>query len=177
MEAEHRMPRPRRDFMRVALPSILLAGLAACNPPRVMTESDYQGAPLPKPERVLVRDFAIMPEDVRLDQGLRARLTRMTGDAPMSAQQMQVARGATATLSEALVQKLRSYGIPAQRSSGYEGRGSGHAVLIEGQIVSVDEGNKTRRTLVGLGAGKSSIETDAQLFYSERHMAPRLLEN
>lgn len=176
-----RMPfaRPllRRRAVRLYAAVPLLLALAACNPARIQATSEYHGAALPRPQRVLVRDFALTPEDVRLDQGIRARLTRMTSSAPPSAHQMEVARGATATLAETLAQTLRSYGIPAERSVGaYATPGRGATVLVDGQVVAVDEGNRTRRTLIGLGAGKSSIETDTQLFYQEGTGAPRLLQ-
>jgi Domain of unknown function (DUF4410) len=50
-------------------------------------------------------------------------------------------------------------------------------VLVQGQIVSVDEGNRTRRTLIGLGAGASSIAVDAQVLYRRPEVQrPQLLE-
>lgn len=168
-------PRPSSPFRPLGA---LLLGLAiaGCNPARVQGTRDYNGPALPRPERLLVRDFAITPQDVRLDQGIRSRLTRATSDGPLSAQQLQVARQANATLAETLVAQLRQAGIPAERAVGQIGPERGNTALIEGQIVSVDEGNKTRRTLIGLGAGRSSIAADAQLFYREGAAAPRLLE-
>ena len=166
---------PKRGLSLSAL--LLVLAVAGCNPARVEGTRDYSGPTLPRPERVLVRDFAITPRDVRLDQGIRARLTRATSDQPLSAQQMQVARQANATLTETLVTQLRQTGIPAERIAGDVAPARGNTVLIEGQVVSVDEGNKTRRTLIGLGAGRSSVTADAQLFYREGAAAPRLLES
>ncbi|HST75277.1 MAG TPA: DUF4410 domain-containing protein [Acetobacteraceae bacterium] len=154
---------------------LLVVAVTGCNPARVAATRDYSGPAMPRPERVLVRDFAITPQDVRLDQGIRARLTRATSDQPLSAQQLQVARQANAALSETLVAQLRQAGIPAERIAGEVTPARGNTVLIEGQVVSVDEGNKTRRTLIGLGAGRSSVTADAQLFYRQGAAAPRLL--
>ncbi len=168
--------RPLRRVVRPFVAAVLLLALAACNPSRIQATNDYRGPGLPRPERVLVRDYAITPDDVRLDQGIRARLTRMTNATPPSANQLEIARGATATMAETLAQKLRSYGIPAERSGVRAAPERGATVVVEGQVVSVDEGNRTRRTLIGLGAGKSSIETDTQLFYQEGAGAPRLLQ-
>ncbi|MBN9559893.1 MAG: DUF4410 domain-containing protein [Alphaproteobacteria bacterium] len=155
----------------------LMLALTGCNPARVEGVRDYRGPALPRPERVLVRDFAIEPQDVRLDQGIRARLKRAKSDQPLSAQQLAVAREANVTLSNTLVARLRQAGIPAERITGPVRPERGNTVFIEGQVVSVDEGNKTRRTLIGLGAGRSSIAADAQLFYREGNAMPRLLEN
>lgn len=156
---------------------VLALAAAGCNPARIETTSDYAGPALAKPDRVLVRDFAITPSDIRLDQGIRARLERATTDQPLSTLQLKTAREANTTLSETLVQKLRASGIPAERFAGNLGAECCNVAVIEGQVVSVDEGNRTRRTMIGLGAGKSSIEADAQLFYRAVGAEPRLLES
>ncbi len=156
---------------------VLALAAAGCNPARIEATRDYVGPALAKPDRVLVRDFAITPGDVRLDQGIRARLERATTDQPLSTRQLRTAHEANKALSETLVQKLRAAGIPAERFVGDPAAERGNVAVIEGQVVSVDEGNRTRRTLIGLGAGKSSIEADAQLLYRAAGGAPRLLES
>ena len=171
-----RSGRARLAGMPLAMLALVLAA-AGCNPARVEATRDYSGPALAKPDRVLVRDFAITPGDIRLDQGIRARLERATTDKPLSTRQLKTAREANTTLSETLVQKLRASGIPAERFAGNPGAERGNVAVIEGQVVSVDEGNRTRRTLIGLGAGKSSIEADAQLFHRAAGAEPRLLES
>ena len=54
---------------------------------------------------------------------------------------------------------------------------TGNVVLVQGAILSVDEGNRTRRTLIGLGTGASSVSVDAQVLYRQGYLAPRLLES
>jgi hypothetical protein len=44
-------------------------------------------------------------------------------------------------------------------------------------VLGVDEGNRTRRTLVGLGAGMSSVDVGAQVYLVEGGAPPRLLES
>lgn len=48
--------------------------LAGCAPTTVVMEREYAG-PLPRPARVLVYNFAVSPDDVKLDRGLTARFT------------------------------------------------------------------------------------------------------
>jgi hypothetical protein len=38
------------------------------------------------------------------------------------------------------------------------------AVLIKGQLISIDEGNRTERVVVGLGAGRSDVRADVQVY-------------
>lgn len=54
---------------------LALAALAAACGPQVQTTVRATG-PLPRPDRILVHDFAIHPGEVRVDSGLRGRLTQ-----------------------------------------------------------------------------------------------------
>lgn len=163
---------------RLALLSAVLL-VAACNQARVVEDASYAGAALPRPDRILVYDFAAAPQDVRLDQGIRARIMRVAGDQPPSSQQMAAIRKTTSALTGELVRKLRDYGLPAEAAFTMvlTGASTGNIVTIQGQIVSVDEGNRTRRTLIGLGAGKSSVEADAQVFFHRGANPPQLIES
>jgi hypothetical protein len=48
-------------------------------------------------------------------------------------------------------------------------------LLVQGQIVNIDQGNRTRRILIGLGAGKSSIGADAQIYRLTQTAPPRFM--
>jgi hypothetical protein len=65
---------------------------------------------------------------------------------------------------------LRGYGLPAELAGAYQGPGT--ALLVRGQIVGIDQGNRTRRVLIGLGAGRSSVTADTQLYYLFAPQAP-----
>jgi DNA-directed RNA polymerase specialized sigma24 family protein len=54
---------------------LVLAAGAGCSPPQVQSQV-YQGGPVARPDRVVVHDFAVRPQEVRLDSGLRGRLTQ-----------------------------------------------------------------------------------------------------
>jgi hypothetical protein len=152
-----------------------LALLAGCNKPAVQTTEAYFGGRLPRPDRVLVDGFAITPQDVKLDQGVAARVERTTSDVPLTAQEMQVARKAQSDLADAMVQQLRKYGLPAERGWSDQAPPVGSTLMVQGQIVSIDQGNRTRRTLIGLGAGKSEVTADMQLYFVEGRERPRFL--
>ncbi len=154
---------------------VALMVLGGCNKPAVRTTETYVGGRMPRPEHVMVAAFAVTPEDVQLDQGVAARVQRSGSDVPLTDQQIQVARAVQSDLADALVQALQGYGLPAQRAWGSAALAPGSTLLVEGQIVSVDQGNRTRRTLVGLGAGKSSLSADMQLYLTQVSDRPRFL--
>ncbi|MBV1799441.1 DUF4410 domain-containing protein [Siccirubricoccus sp. G192] len=166
-----------RGFPARSLAVLAILGCVSCSQPRVDEVRSYAGAPLPQPERILVLDFAVTPQDVRLDQGIGARLMRAASGGSSTGQQLAAARATSSGLAEELVAHFRSLGLRAERVSSLQGIGPGRVAVVEGQLVSVDEGNRTRRTLIGLGAGRSSVTADAQLYYVERGAQPRLLES
>lgn len=161
------MPKVRATILMMVL------ALAACTKSHVQSDASYGGSALARPDHVLVSYFSISPDQVKLDQGVAARLRRATSDQPLSTQELQAAQAAQTELAEKLVEYLRRYGLPASLATSRSPPGS--SLLVEGQIVGIDQGNRTRRTLIGLGAGKSTVSADAQLFYAAGPVQPRFL--
>ncbi len=162
--------------MRKVRASIVVAAmliLAACNRAQVRTEEAYMGPQKARPDRMLVSYFAISPEQVRLDQGIGSRIVRTAEDQPLSAVEMQAAQATQVALADRLVEDLRKYGLPAELA--VTATTPGTSVLVVGQIVAIDQGNRTRRVLIGLGAGKSSVSADMQLYYQVPGMPPRFM--
>ena len=63
--------------------------VAGCAPTQV--QSTYQrDAAMPRPEQVLVYDFAVSPEDVQLDRGLGAEVEQMAKGTPRTEQEIQL---------------------------------------------------------------------------------------
>lgn len=162
----------RRSFLGMG--GILLA-LAGCASTDVETTAQYKGSRLARPSQVIVAPFTALAQDVRLDQGVGARVARAVEDEPANQAELQAARAAQAALQTALVQALRAKGLPAE--AGRAENAHGTAMLVQGQIVSLDEGNRTRRTLIGFGAGRSSMTSEVQLFHVAGRAAPQFLES
>ena len=150
---------------------LALLALAACRGPQTAATADYTGPGLPRPERFLVSDFAVAPDDIRLDQGIRARLMRAADDQPASADRLAVARDVQRVVTETVVAELRQHGLPTAPATA-RAEQPGNSVLVEGQIVAIDQGNQTRRTLIGLGAGQSNVTADGQVYYRRGSAAP-----
>jgi hypothetical protein len=50
-------------------------------------------------------------------------------------------------------------------------------VIVEGHVLSVDEGNRTRRMVLGFGQGQSSVAVEIQVYYREGAGRPQLLDS
>ena len=115
-----------------------------------------------RPAQVVVYDFAVSPEQVTLDTGVGPRL--MHHGETTSTLQSQEARETQEALAETLAERLGAYGLPVTRMAA-GAVPPPDSLLVQGQIGSVNKGNRTRRVLIGFGAGKSNIDADSQLYY------------
>jgi hypothetical protein len=121
---------------------------------------------LARPDRILVYDFAVTPDEVKLDQGVSAEIMRYVSDAGASgrtADEIKIGHAVANAVSIELVQKLRGYGFFTERALGWPAR-TGSTLLVKGQLVSIDEGNRTERVLIGLGTGRTSVQANVQVY-------------
>ncbi len=144
--------------------------LGACSQAHVQTGQSYYGPPLSPPAHIVVSYYSIAPDDVRLDQGVGSRLMRVSEDQSLGALELKAAQDAQAALAERIVVRLQKCGLPAELSTG--GDVGDSTMLVQGQIVGINQGNRTRRVLIGLGAGKSSVSADTQIYYATDRSAP-----
>jgi hypothetical protein len=115
----------------------------------------------------VVRDFSTSADQVKLDSGLGSRLTSvLSSNSAISQKRAATAAKVVNAVADTLVQQIRSLGLAGGRAgpdialSPYQ-----KIAVIDGEILDIDEGNRTRRTLIGFGAGASRVEADAQLSY------------
>jgi hypothetical protein len=121
---------------------------------------------LPPPTQILVYDFAVSPTEVSADSAAADEL-RGAGDDPYSnAQKTSLEHQIAAIVAEKLVEDLQDLDLPAMRWRGPAPAGPG-IYSIEGQFVTIDEGNAAMRMIVGFGAGGTEIKTLVQAYASE----------
>jgi Domain of unknown function (DUF4410) len=156
-----------RDLLKLTLPTAALAGLAllaACTSTQSQVET--AGEMLPPPQVVIVDRFAVAADEVKLDEGLSTEVEeaiRADRGTPRTDQEQQAGRQVADAIADKLVVEIRDLGLSAERGSAVPA-GMQDAVLIKGQLISIDEGNRTERVVVGLGAGRSDVRAHAQVY-------------
>jgi hypothetical protein len=144
--------------------ALLMLGMAgACASTQVETVTTDISGPLPRPERVLVYDFAVSPEEVRLDRGLSARAAEATQGTSRTEQEIETGRKVASALSVHLVKEIRNLGLDAERAFGPRQQ-ENNDLAIEGHLLSIDEGNRTERVVIGLGAGRTDVQAEVVLY-------------
>jgi hypothetical protein len=147
-------------FLFFGLAALLL--LASCGPTKVKTTEEYTGK-LPRPDRILVYDFAVSPDEVKHDTGLSAEIVRAVEGKPRTADELKIGHAAAGALAKELVKKIQGFGLPAERAAGVPPT-SGNILLVQGQLVSVDQGNRTERVVIGFGAGRTDVKANVQVY-------------
>lgn len=148
-----------RDRLAVAA---IVASLFGCAPTNVQTTWQRLG-PAARPEQVIVYDFAVSPADVQLDHGVEADVIQMAQQTPPDDKKLELGRAAARAASETLVQKLNAMGMPAVRATGMPITWY-RSAIVEGQFISLSQGNSTERDLIGLGVGRSDVQARVQLY-------------
>jgi hypothetical protein len=152
---------------RVVFNTAALAGMAAI---AACTSSESQietgGEMLPRPQVVIVDTFAASPDEVKFYEGLSSIVEDALkgGNAPSRSQQeLQVGHQVADAIAHNLVTEIQDMGLSAERGSAVS-PDMEPAVLITGQLVSIDEGNRAERVVIGFGAGRSDVRVHVQVY-------------
>src|SRR5262245_35370893 len=143
---------------------LVLLAITGC---RATTENvSTYATQLPRPQLIVVHDFVTRPGEVHLQSGLIGRLKEEVSASqgtPVAEQEAKLQDEITRIMTVQLVQEIGKLGLPAT-SAAAAGAVTGPVISVEGQFLTIDEGNRARRLLIGLGAGASHVRTAVQVF-------------
>lgn len=138
------------------------AGNIVTGEAKVKIVSRYSGtATLPKPEKVLIQDFTPVG-DIVTDESAAARLHRhlsLRHDSDEDSTPEVLTQRVQASFSTTLIKELAKVNIQSERA--FDGRSAPTApvLVVEGEFIAINEGNKSKRVMMGFGRGASDIKT------------------
>ena len=159
-----------RNAIRVVPGALLFCFVAACGQTGIRKAARTSETNLPRPGRILVYDFAVSEEEVKEYQGI---MRQQPAIKDASERERLLAQEVKDALAEELVDALKSLGFVAERAP-RNARTTGNDLVIDGQFLTVDEGNPLHRLVIGFGTGGSSVQTRVQVYQAPE--AHRLLE-
>jgi membrane protease subunit (stomatin/prohibitin family) len=118
---------------------------------------------LPRPDRVIVFNFAVTPGEVTENQGFIQGVANRFSSTSEFQREQDIGSQAANSFAEELVKRINNMGLPVERGQ----RGMplpANALLISGQFLDVNEGNRLARTVVGFGLGASTMDTQVQVY-------------
>jgi hypothetical protein len=134
---------------------LLLAGCASTS---VQETYEVANAGMPTPNPVLIYNFAVSPQDVQQNSSIFAKIQRDIENNSQTAEEIQLGSEVADALATELWQKIGNLGLNAVRANQSLQVTPG-AILITGYFVDIDEGNRLRRNVIGLGMGKSYLDS------------------
>jgi len=144
--------------------------VAACSQTGIRRATLTPVANLPRPERILVYDFAVSQQEVKEYQGIMRQQPTIKDTAERERLLAQEVKDA---LAEETVNHLKPLGFVVERVARGT-RATCNDLLIDGQFLTVDEGNPLHRLVVGFGTGGSAVQTQVQVYQAPE--ARKLLE-
>lgn len=123
------------------------------------------GGQLPRPQRIVVYDFTSTSGDVHLQSGLGAEIKERMQEAEgvsLAEQQTKLQQDIVRLMTKQLVQEISKLGLPVE-SAETAGPVTESQLSIEGQFLTIDEGNQTKRLVIGFGKGASHVRIAVQV--------------
>jgi hypothetical protein len=116
----------------------------------------YEDESLSKPSRIIVYNFSASPGDITAGAAISGHYQKRT--TPQTAEQIKLGRQLGDKLVEELVKEILALGMPAEHADRWHPPGIGD-LLIMGEFISIDEGSRAKRMLIGFGAGAGKLQT------------------
>jgi hypothetical protein len=163
-------------ILRLVALMALVVGAWGCA--QTVVKPQYEqplAGPVLRPGRVYVYDFSVSAADVTENQGFFAAVRNSLSDSTENERELTIAREVQTRMTEELVAGIRDLGLPAQRAP----RGTSlppDVIAVAGLFLNVDEGNRLQRTVLGLGAGQSTVDTKVEVYAPGSSGLTKLLE-
>ena len=138
-----------------------LALVAGCASTEVTERQEYKGGKLPRPNHIWVYDFAATPAEVPANSALAGK--PVEHPTPQTPEQIATGRQVGEQIAAQLVEEFRGMGLPAMRGSSGT-KPEINDLVIRGYLLSIDEGDATKRVAVGFGSGASHLSVAAEGF-------------
>ena len=155
----------KRNLVQILAITLSAVCVGGCAGTVVHPETQMRKFGLPRPQQILVYDFAVTEAEVT-----EGPVKKMLGEARGTSQgerEREIGRQVANVLAGEVVRGLHDLGFAVERRRRGTPVGS-HQLLIDGEFLDIDEGNRLGRLVIGFGMGASSVDTEAHVYYGAR---------
>jgi Domain of unknown function (DUF4410) len=143
-------------MQRISITALVAVVALACASTEITKREAYRGQRLPRPDRILVYDFAVTAAD--LPEFSSARDRYAAPEQPRTREEIAKGRELGAMVGERLREKIKEWRIPAMRATPRTSPRMGDIALV-GLFESIDEGSRLKRVVIGFGTGTAEMTT------------------
>ncbi|MDN5872726.1 MAG: DUF4410 domain-containing protein [Nitrococcus sp.] len=150
-----------RYFAAALLCLLGVALVSGCTSTKITDREQFVKGPIPRPNQILVYDFAATLADV---PAYSSALRRYSVQAkPQTPEQIATGRKIGTELAEQLAKAIDDMGMPGIHAT--QGtKPEINDLILRGYLVSVDEGSELKRLTIGFGSGSSLMEAAVEGF-------------
>ncbi len=132
---------------------------AGCAGAQVTQQSDQAPIANARPSAVVIYPFAVSPSEVTLNQGFFQKAYVAMSGTNQTADQVQLADQTAQNICVKVAASLTNKGITTTCLNRGTPPTGGNVLIIDGNFTDINEGNRLRRMVIGLGAGQSTLDT------------------
>jgi hypothetical protein len=147
-----------KDLLKLSGTGLFFLLIAGCASTNVQETYVVANTGMPAPNPVLIYNFAVNPEDVQQNSSIFAKIQRNIENNDQTVEEIQLGREVADAMATELTMKIANLGLNPVRAD-QSLRVVPGSILITGYFVNIDEGNRLRRNVIGLGMGKSSLDS------------------
>ena len=114
-----------------------------------------------QPNQIWVYNFAAMPAEVAAESALAGQGSQ--GAAPLTNQQIAEGRKLGSEITTELIQQIQAMGLPVTKASAAT-RLQLYDVVIEGSLLSIQQGSAAERVSIGFTAGESELKVAVEVY-------------
>lgn len=152
----------RQLFPFAAILTLLLAGCASTD--AEVTKTRAEDSRLPYPQAIYVYNFAVSPAEVPSSSVAAPRLSGAVDDPERTEKRDKLEHQIADVVAAKVVEELQELGLPAVRWRGTPPLNH-NAYTLEGQFLTIDEGNALSRMIVGFGVGGTELRVLVQAYH------------
>ena len=143
---------------------LCLVALTGCAGATVSQETEHPPVTNSAPTQIVVYPFATNPDEVALNSSIFQREYRDISGANVDEQQTQIASLTAQNVCLEVVNSLAKKGYNALCQKRGIPPDSGNVLVVDGEFTDINEGNRLRRMVIGLGAGASVLDTNVYVY-------------
>jgi hypothetical protein len=149
---------------------------AGCAGAKLTQESNAAPIGKTRPTAVVIYPFAVSPSEVTLNQGFFQKAYRQVSGSDQTEQQLQIADQTAQNVCVQVATNLTKKGITTTcLNRGTPPTGS-NVLIVDGNFTDINEGNRLRRMVIGLGAGQSTLDTVVQAYQKTDEGSQQLMD-
>jgi hypothetical protein len=117
-----------------------------------------------RPSTIYVYPLAVSAQDVTLNQGFFQKTYRNWSDSNQDQSQLDLGEQTATAMADEMVQRLQALGFVASRVARGTQVSGQNVLIVDGSFTGINQGNRLRRMVIGLGSGQSTIDAQVQVY-------------